>query len=129
MKPAHVLLAVASLSLFAAGCGVFGEDVTATPGSFSACLSETGYPSSTDPDDVDPVARATAVGAVWADIDGNHVIVVFAGTDADAERTEDAYATAGEGTVARDGTIVLRWESPPSESEAMAVEHCLSTQL
>lgn len=135
MKSGRALPVAASLSLLAAGCGVFGEDVAATPGSFSACLSETGYPSSTDPDDVDSIARAAGVGAVWADIDGNHVTVVFAGTDAEAERIEAAYAAPGgaatdgsAGAVARDGTVVLRWESPPAKSGAMAVEHCLSTQ-
>jgi len=129
------LAAAAALALAATGCGVFGESVPASPGSFSACMSETGYSSSADPEDVDAIARAADVGAVLADIDGNRVTVVFESSDDDARRAVDAYearpgrsAASSDELLRRDGPIVVVWEAPPSEAQRSAVEHCLSAR-
>ncbi len=132
MRRAIGITAVTVLALAVSGCGLFREDVPPTPGSFSACLSATGYSSSTDPDDVDPIARAAGVGAVWAEIGTNQVIVVFERSDDDAKRTEERYTSEAkgeapaEGTMIRDGSTLQRWESPPSTAEASVVEECLS---
>ena len=129
------LAAAAALALAATGCGVFGESVPASPGSFSACMSETGYSSSTDPEDVDPIARAAGVGAVLADIDGNRVTVVFESSDDDARRAVAAYearsqtaAAPLEDVLRHEGPIVVVWEAPPSEAQRSAVERCLSAR-
>lgn len=133
MRRAIGITAVTVIALAVSGCGLFGEDVPPTPGSFSACLSATGYSSSTDPDDVDPIARAAGVGAVWAEIGTNQVVVVFERSDDDARRTEEAYDSSAGGTadgeqadtVTRDGSVVLHWESPPSAADATVVDDCL----
>jgi hypothetical protein len=77
----------------------------------------------------DIVAQSAARGALRTTIDGNSVTVALGGSEKDAERVRDAYASVATDDVVRmqleqRRKVVLLWDAPPSAGQRDFIHLC-----
>ena len=102
------------------------DDVDAT----AQCLEDAGgaTTTSTNDDDLDPIAAEAPGGAVRAEVGETEVHVVFGRTADDPDAIKRGYDALDPPEVTKKGNAVIAWTHDPRDEDREAVASCLPAE-